>query len=222
MGRLRALLIAGAGLAAAGGIAGLGLAQDTNSANPPAAPPATTPAPAGAPVAGTVPAADVPPEESAPTTPAPVKAVDNETAAADEPNTTPPALPKPVEPLKRPRYISAVLQALDKVTAKTLRFEAKVGEPMRYQGLVLTVHACETTAPDEEVPDSIVHLEVVSQPQPVAGVAPAPRQIYRGWMFASSPGLHPFTSPGYDLWLIACKTPSPAEPAPAAGVVGSR
>jgi hypothetical protein len=33
--------------------------------------------------------------------------------------------------------------------------------------------------------------------------------VFRGWMFADMPGLHPFEHPVYDAWLIACKTASP-------------
>jgi len=36
------------------------------------------------------------------------------------------------------------------------------------------------------------------------------RQLFRGWMFASTPGLNPFQHPVYDAWLIACKTSAPA------------
>lgn len=133
----------------------------------------------------------------------------------------PPEAPKPPsEPLKRARFDSAVLQAVDKITAETLRFESKVGEPVRYKGLIVTVRSCETTAQDEAESDSIAYLDVQSQPLSAPGHATAPpRQVFRGWMFASSPGLHPFEHPIYDVWLIACKTSAPAAlaaPAPSA------
>jgi hypothetical protein len=102
------------------------------------------------------------------------------------------------------------MQGVDKITAETLRFEAKVGEPLRYKGLILTVRACETTAADEAINDNIAYVEVQSQPEVLAGRAVGPpRQIYKGWMFASSPTLHPVEHPIYDLWLIACKTAAP-------------
>lgn len=119
----------------------------------------------------------------------------------------------PAEPLKRPRFSTAILQGVDKITAETLRFEAKVGEPLRYKGLILTVHACETSAADEDAPEAAAHLEVQSQPELLAGgTTPPPRLVYRGWMFASSPTIHPFQHPVYDLWLIACRTDSPPAP----------
>lgn len=114
------------------------------------------------------------------------------------------------EPLKRPRYASAILQAVDKVTAETLRFEARVGQPVRFKGLVVTVNTCETTALDEDAPDSIAHMSVLSQPEGVTTATA--RDAFHGWMFANAPGVHPFQHPVYDLWLIACKTSAPLAP----------
>jgi hypothetical protein len=112
------------------------------------------------------------------------------------------------EPMKRPRFTSAILEAVDKTTAETLRFEAKVGEPVRYRGLVLTIHDCETTAPDEGYTDSIAHIDVQAQSE----ASTSGRVIFRGWIFASSPGLHAVENPLYDVWLIACKTAAPPAP----------
>jgi hypothetical protein len=122
-----------------------------------------------------------------------------------------PAPDKPVEPMKRPRYAIAVIQAMDKVTAETMRFEAPVGKPIRYKSLIFIVRACETTAPDEAITDAAAHVEIDSEPIAQQGAVAAPaRQVFRGWMFANSPGLNLFQSPAYDAWLIACKTASPA------------
>jgi hypothetical protein len=121
---------------------------------------------------------------------------------------------KPAEPVKRPRYQVAIIQALDKVTTETMRFEAPVGQPIRYKTLVFTVRACETTTPDEDAPDQVAYVTVDTQPKALPGrVAPPGRQIYKGWMYANSPGLNPLQHPVYDAWLIACKTSVPAAPA---------
>jgi hypothetical protein len=121
---------------------------------------------------------------------------------------------KPAEPIKRARSSVAIIQALDKVTTETMRFEAPVGQPIRYKTLVFTVRACETTAPDEDAPDSVAYVTVDTQPKALPGrVAPPGRQIYKGWMYANSPGLNPLEHPVYDAWLIACKTSAPAAPA---------
>ena len=181
--------------------AGLTAAQELQPAQAPAPSPADAPAIVAAPP----PSDAAPPEEAAP--PPRVEHAPA-IAAPDEPP------PPPPPPLKRPRYASAILQGVDKITAETFRFEARVGEPVRYKGVVLTVHACETTAADEPTVDSLAHLDVVSQARAAPGrLAPAPRAVFRGWMSAASPSLHPFEHPGYDLWLIACKAAAPETPA---------
>jgi hypothetical protein len=216
MRRARAI-VGVAGLLIGLGAGGLVLAQNkTAPAATPSAPPVS---PDAAPVTTAVPntpagkalANAVTPEEGA----VPPKAdTVKPTIKAEAP---PPAPKTPGEPMKRARFTSAVLQAVDKITAETLRFETKVNEPVRFKGLILTVRSCETTAPDETVPDNIAFLEVQSQPLNSPGhAAAAPRQVFRGWMFASSPALHPFEHPIYDVWLVACKTAAPVVTAPAA------
>ncbi|HLK23056.1 MAG TPA: DUF2155 domain-containing protein [Caulobacteraceae bacterium] len=116
---------------------------------------------------------------------------------------------KPPPAMKRPRYQAAVIQALDKVTAETLRFEAPINRPIRYKNLIFVVRACETTAPDEGFTDAASYVEIDSQPLPPDRPPPAPRQVFRGWMFANAPGVDPFEHPVYDAWLIACKTDAP-------------
>jgi hypothetical protein len=124
-----------------------------------------------------------------------------------------PEPPKPTGPLPRARTDTAILQALDKVTTETMRFEAKVGQPVRYKDLVFTVRACETAAPDELAPEAAAYVVINSQPLPHPGreLVPA-RQVFKGWIFASTPSENPVEHPVYDAWLVACKAaaPSPA------------
>jgi hypothetical protein len=117
----------------------------------------------------------------------------------------------PVESVRqRERFAVAVLQAVDKVTAETIRFEVPVGQPVRYKSLILTVRACEHTADDEPTEDTVAYLTVDSQPKPQAGrPAPGPRQVFKGWIYASSPGLSGPEHPVYDAWLITCRTATP-------------
>ncbi|PIB92034.1 DUF2155 domain-containing protein [Caulobacter sp. FWC2] len=120
---------------------------------------------------------------------------------------------KPPEPAKRQRYTIAILQALDKVTTETMRFEVPVGQPIRYKTLIFTVRACETAAADEVAPETAAYVVVDTQPKAQAGrAAPPGRQVYKGWMYASSPGLNPLQHPVYDAWLIACKQTIPVAP----------
>jgi len=116
----------------------------------------------------------------------------------------------PPPPEKRIRYGAAVIQALDKVTAETMRFEVRVGKSVRYKGLVFTVKACETSAPEEAMSDTMAYLEVRTHPTPsAAGVVPKSRQVFQGWSYASSPGLNPIEHPAYDAWVVACRAPLP-------------
>jgi hypothetical protein len=179
------------------------------AAPPPTAPPDTPPPSLAA----------APPPEAAPTVAPPVSA-DNKTDSNDSGDDD--AAPDvPAAPLARPRYTTAVLQALDKVTAETLRFEAKAGEPVRYKDLVITVHDCETNAQTEAPKDSVVNMDVLYQPMVLGAGASVVRQVFRGWMFADSPGLHPFANPIYDVWVIGCKTPAPLAPAASAPAKGA-
>jgi hypothetical protein len=195
-----ALILAAAGVLAAGGV----LAQNAPTPDAPAPAPAAPSAPA--------------PEEAPPTPPTPPPKVEIAPTDVEKPATVDkksPAEAKPAEPLKRARAPAAILQALDKVTAETLRFEAPVGQPIRYKTLVINVRACETTAADEAMPDSSAYVMIDSQPKPQPGrIAAPPKPVYRGWMFAASPSLNPVKHPVYDVWLIACKTAAPS-PSPA-------
>jgi hypothetical protein len=190
--------------------AGLALAQP---AVPPAQPPTQSnafEAPAPTPVAPE----EAPPAEVVAPPPIPAPPVQ----ATEVAPASPPAEKVAEEPAKavirRARSNVAILQALDKVTAQTIRFEAEVGKPVRYKSLIFTVRACEISAPDEPVADSIAYLVIASQPRGAPGKpAPPTRQVFRGWMYASSPGLNPLEHPAYDAWLITCKAPAPA-PAP--------
>ncbi|HEY0647684.1 DUF2155 domain-containing protein [Phenylobacterium sp.] len=184
-------------------LAGMVAAQTT-------APPAPTPVeppPAPTPAA---PAEEAPPATVAPPAPAAVAPVDaKDVAPAVAPKEQ--VAEKPVEaPIRRNRYDIAVLQALDKVTAETLRFEARVNTPVRWKGLVFTVRACERSAPDEPIEDAIVYLTVDAQPRPQPGrPTPAPKQAFKGWMFAASPGLNPVEHATYDAWAISCRASAP-------------
>jgi hypothetical protein len=212
----RASWIAAAAVLA--GLAATGAALARQSApqpaqTPPAAPQAPVASPARPPASQTPelrpsqpvsgpPAASVPSPQAAP-------------PAAEAPaKTAAPAAPvKPPEPAKRQRYAIAIMQALDKVTTETMRFEVPVGQPIRYKTLVFTVRACETAAADEVAPETTAYVIVDTQPKAQAGrAAPAGRQIYKGWMYASSPGLNPLQHPVYDAWLIACKQSIPVAP----------
>ncbi|MDO8901309.1 MAG: DUF2155 domain-containing protein [Phenylobacterium sp.] len=185
------------GLSAAGLVAGGAVLAQTAPEAPAAAAPVAPPPAAQAELPMQLP----PPEPVPDLEPEPPRP-----RAAQPPE--PPSEPKP--PMKRARYGVAIIQALDKVSAETIRFEAPVGQPIRYKSLVFTVRACELAAPDERAPDAMAYMTIDSQPRPVAGrPTPPPRQTFRGWMYAGAPGLNPLEHPVYDAWLITCRAETP-------------
>ena len=206
----RASLIATVSVLSGLAVAGMAFARQAGApqAQTPAAAPAASQAPA-APSAGELRPAQ--PVQVAPAAANPNPPASPAPGAATQ--TKPAATTKPVEPTKRARYAVAILQALDKVTTETMRFEVPIGQPIRYKTLIFTVRACETAASDEVAPESAAYVVVDTQPKAQAGrAAPPGRQIYKGWMYASSPGLNPLQHPVYDAWLIACKQSIPVAP----------
>ena len=97
-----------------------------------------------------------------------------------------------------PTYPVAVLQGLDKVTARISTFEAAVDRPVDFGGLEIVVRACHKTPPTE-APEAIAFLEV-------AEIEPdRPRKpLYSGWMYASSPAVAALEHPVYDVWVKDC------------------
>lgn len=169
----------------------------------PTQPPATPvePAPTGVP-APSSPVVVTPPAGE--TAPADVQIEPDETSAVEvsEVVTPPPA----AEPGPRQRRRVAVIQAIDKVTAESMRFEVEVGgRPVRFnRNLIFTARACEVTSSDEAVADAVAYLDIAVQGRGLN--APAePRQVFRGWMFASSPAVSGLEHPLYDAWVIGCK-----------------
>jgi hypothetical protein len=162
------------------------------------------------------PPADVQPPPPAAINPPPAEVTpDTPPPTASKSQAATPAAPvvpdKPPPPLRRPRTAYAVLQVLDKVTTETLRFQAPVGGAVRYKTLVFQVTACETNAADEDMKDAAAYVTVTSQPlSPGGGPPPPAKQVFKGWMYASSPGLNPLQHPVYDAWVIACSAPAPS------------
>jgi hypothetical protein len=196
----KSMLRRSAWLVVLGGLAASGVA----SAQPPG--PVIEVVPAESPPK-TGPVEQEPPATVTPPEPVAVPPISEKEVSAAPPPNQPKAPPAPV---RRTRYDVAVIEALDKVTAESLRFEAAVGRPVRYKSLVFTVKACERSTPDEPVNDSIAYVTVDSQPRAAPGrPALAPRQAFKGWMYASSPGLHPLEHPVYDAWLITCRAAAP-------------
>lgn len=167
------------------------------------------------PVAASAPVEPAPSADLAPATPIVVVpteplivAVLPEDAAdkADVAEETPTELVEPVVPTRRQRRRVAVVEAIDKVTAQSMRFEVEVGgRPVRFnKQLVFTARACEVAAPEELVEDSVAYLEISVEPRSNARNVET-RQVFKGWMFASTPAVSGLEHPIYDAWIVGCK-----------------
>ena len=105
-------------------------------------------------------------------------------------------------PLRAETYVDmnvAVLQGLDKVTARISTLEAAVGQTVRFGSLEVSVRACRKHPP-EEPPESAAFLEIREKKADEEA-----KLLFSGWMFASSPALSALEHPVYDLWVVDCK-----------------
>ena len=114
---------------------------------------------------------------------------------------TPPARPgtanlRPIPDAPGQRV--AELQGLDKVTARTQRFYAPVGQATRFGTLEITVADCLVNVP-EAPPESVAYLTIVDQKP-----GQAQEKLFAGWMFASTPSLSALDHGVYDVRVLAC------------------
>jgi hypothetical protein len=126
-------------------------------------------------------------------------------AAAAQP---PPATPSPAPPRPGNANLRAIpdgpgkrvaeLQGLDKVTARTQRFYAPVGESTRFGTLEITVGDCLVNVP-EAPPESVAYLTIVDHKP-----GQAAEKLFAGWMFASTPSLSALDHGVYDVRVLSC------------------
>ncbi len=94
---------------------------------------------------------------------------------------------------------AAMMQGLDKVTARVSTFPLEIDRPARFGTLEITLRACHKRPP-EEPPESAAFLEIRE-----LRLGEQPRPRFSGWMFASSPALNPLQHPVYDVWVLECR-----------------
>ena len=102
----------------------------------------------------------------------------------------------------------AILQGLDKISARTSKIEAPVGASIHFGTLLVTVRDCEQSAP-EDTPENAAFIQIYETPP-----GEDTKRLFSGWMFSSSPAISPLEHPVYDVTLLGCKAPSAAAPAP--------
>ena len=99
----------------------------------------------------------------------------------------------------------AVLQGLDKITARITQIDAPVDTVVRFGTLDIMVRRCHKRPP-EEPPEKTTYIEITER-RP----GERPVQLFSGWMFASSPSVSALEHPVYDIWLVDCRNASKSE-----------
>jgi hypothetical protein len=97
---------------------------------------------------------------------------------------------------------TALLEGLDKITARVSKFEAPVGVTVQFGTLSIRVRDCEKSPP-EDPPESAAFVEIDE-----TRTGQVRTRVFGGWMFASSPALSALEHPVYDVTLLDCKAPS--------------
>jgi hypothetical protein len=110
----------------------------------------------------------------------------------------------------RIKHPVAIFAGLDKITGRTIAFQAAAGETVQFGSLQITERAC-YTRPATEAPQTTTFVEVDE-----VDAANQYRRIFSGWMFAASPGLHGIEHPIYDIWLTGCEGGEAVEASPEA------
>jgi hypothetical protein len=96
----------------------------------------------------------------------------------------------------------ALLEGLDKITARVSKFEAPVGAAVQFGTLAIRVRDCEKSPP-EDTPESAAFVEI-DETRP----GETRNRVFSGWMFASSPALSALEHPVYDVILLDCRVAS--------------
>lgn len=103
----------------------------------------------------------------------------------------------------------ALLQGMDKVTARVTKIQAPIGQVVKFGTLEIIARTCDKRPP-EEPPESAAFLDIWEVREGAAATS-----LYRGWMFASSPALSAMEHPVYDVWVLDCVSGQDVAPEPA-------
>lgn len=96
------------------------------------------------------------------------------------------------------------LGALNKITAKLETIDVVENETVKFGTLEITMRTCSSNPP-EETPESVAFLEVID-----LGHSGVTTDVFKGWMFASSPAVSSMEHAVYDVWVTDCKMVAPS------------
>jgi len=104
----------------------------------------------------------------------------------------------------------ALLEGLDKTTARVSDFEATIDKPVQFGTLSIVVRDCEKNPP-EDTPENAAFVQIYETRK---GEKKA--RLFSGWMFSSSPALSALEHPVYDITVLDCRAASGSPPSAAA------
>jgi hypothetical protein len=93
---------------------------------------------------------------------------------------------------------TAHIQAMDKITGRVSELNVPVNGLANFGTFSILVRKCVTKSP-EETPENTAFIDVVDNYQ-----SKDPVNIFKGWMFSSTPGINGIEHPIYDIWLLKC------------------
>lgn len=93
---------------------------------------------------------------------------------------------------------TAHMQAMDKITGRVSELNIPVNGLANFGTFSILVRKCVTKSP-EETPENTAFIDVVDNYQ-----SENPVNIFKGWMFSSTPGINSVEHPIYDIWLLKC------------------
>ncbi len=103
-----------------------------------------------------------------------------------------------VEDNGAPRKI--LLRVLNKVTAQSMLFKAKPKDTVSFGKLKINTLMCRVSSPNSQA-DSAALLDIREEQPGKEGV----KQLFRGWMYQSSPSITALEHPIYDVTMEGCE-----------------
>ena len=92
----------------------------------------------------------------------------------------------------------AQMQAMDKITGRVSLIEVPVGGEVKFGTFSIVVRSCKTRS-EEEIPENSAFVDVTDK-----SFDKEEFNIFKGWMFSSSPAVNAVEHPIYDVWLLKC------------------
>lgn len=104
---------------------------------------------------------------------------------------------KDVKEINRANVV--VLQALNKITAKSYRYEVAIGDSIEFERLIVEPLFCWKSLPSD-IPENKVLMRITENK-----LDKTKNNIFYGWMFSSSPSVSSMEHPMYDITVVDCK-----------------